>query len=222
MYPSWGTPLTIGSDLRLCLDRGFGPIFELTGQFKRGSPEGRGTVHDDRTDGAPGAAVTAEGLGLKGPRGWAFRGVTFEAEPGSLIALEGPSGSGRTCLLLALTGRMRATEGHARVGRHQLPEHLAAVRRISGLGPVPGVTDLEPALTVAEHLHERALLERRFGGPLRGLLRRRASGRPRRGRASRPRWPPRSWTWSRCPRGGGPPYATWNGWRPCACPWRWR
>ncbi|MEU7644026.1 ATP-binding cassette domain-containing protein [Streptomyces huasconensis] len=131
-------------------------------------------MHDDRTDGAPGAAVTAEGLGLKGPRGWAFRGVTFEAEPGSLIALEGPSGSGRTCLLLALTGRMRATEGHARVGRHQLPEHLAAVRRSSGLGPVPGVTDLEPALTVAEHLHERALLERRFGGPLRGLLRPRA------------------------------------------------
>ncbi|WP_223774137.1 ATP-binding cassette domain-containing protein [Streptomyces sp. 135] len=126
---------------------------------------------DGPTDGVPGAAVTAEGLGLKGPRGWAFRGVGFDAEPGSLIALEGPSGSGRTCLLLALTGRMRATEGHARVGRHHLPKQLAAVRRISGLGPVPGITDLDPALTVAEHLHERALLERRFGGPLWGLLR---------------------------------------------------
>ncbi|WP_307840485.1 ATP-binding cassette domain-containing protein [Streptomyces sp. G44] len=129
---------------------------------------------DGPTDGARGAAVTAEGLGLQGPRGWAFRGVTFDAGPGSLIALEGPSGSGRTCLLLGLTGRMRATEGHARVGRHHLPKQLAAVRRISGLGPVPGVTDLEPALTVAEHLRERALLERRFGGPLRGLLRPRA------------------------------------------------
>ncbi|MEU8959810.1 ATP-binding cassette domain-containing protein [Streptomyces sp. NPDC048518] len=123
------------------------------------------------------AAVIAEEFGLKGPRGWAFRGVTFAAEPGSLIAIEGPSGTGRTCLLLALTGRMRATEGEASVGRFRLPEQLAAVRRISGLGPVPGVTDLDPALTVAEHLRERALLERRFGGPLRGLLRPRAERR---------------------------------------------
>ncbi|GLX48257.1 hypothetical protein Shyhy01_12070 [Streptomyces hygroscopicus subsp. hygroscopicus] len=58
-----------------------------------------------------GAHVTAEGLGLRGPRGWAFRGVSLDAEPGSLIAIEGPSGSGRTCLLLTLTGRMRPTEG---------------------------------------------------------------------------------------------------------------
>ncbi|MFE0177084.1 ATP-binding cassette domain-containing protein [Streptomyces sp. NPDC059002] len=129
---------------------------------------------DGPTDGVRGAAVTAEGFGLKGPRGWAFRGIDIDAESGSLIALEGPSGSGRTCLLLALTGRMRATEGRASVGRLRLPKQLASVRRISGLGPVPGVTDLDPALTVAEHLHERALLERRFGGSLRGLLRPRA------------------------------------------------
>ncbi|WP_440581842.1 ATP-binding cassette domain-containing protein [Streptomyces flavofungini] len=126
------------------------------------------------TDKTPPVAVSAEGFGLKGPRGWVFRGIGFDAPPGSLIALEGPSGSGRTCLLLALTGRMRATEGSARVGRSVLPGELAAVRRVSALGPVPGVTDLDPALTVAEHLRERALLQRRFGGPLRGLLRPRA------------------------------------------------
>ncbi|WP_425587967.1 ATP-binding cassette domain-containing protein [Streptomyces prasinosporus] len=33
-----------------------------------------------------------------------------------MLAVEGPSGSGRTCLLLALTGRMRPTEGRAAVG----------------------------------------------------------------------------------------------------------
>ncbi|MFI1680252.1 ATP-binding cassette domain-containing protein [Streptomyces sp. NPDC020607] len=132
---------------------------------------------DGPTDGARGAAVTAEDFGLKGPRGWAFRGIGIRAESGSLIALEGPSGSGRTCLLLALTGRMRATEGHASVGRFRLPKQLAAVRGISGLGPVPGVTDLDPALTVGEHLRERALLQRRFGGSLRGLLRPRSERR---------------------------------------------
>jgi ABC-2 type transport system ATP-binding protein len=125
-------------------------------------------------DSPHGAAVTAEDLGLKGPRGWAFRSVSVKAEPGSLIAIEGPSGSGRTCLLLALTGRMRPTEGSAEVGGLPLPRKMAAVRRISALGPVPGVSELDPALTVAEHLRERALLQRRLDGSLRALLRPRA------------------------------------------------
>ncbi|MGW5778877.1 ATP-binding cassette domain-containing protein [Streptomyces sp. NPDC003863] len=119
-----------------------------------------------------GAAVVADGFGLKGPRGWAFRQVSFRAEPGALVAIEGPSGSGRTCLLLALTGRMKAKEGHAEVGGLPLPRKMAAVRRITALGQVPGVSELDPAFTVAEHLRERALLQRRFDGSVRALLRR--------------------------------------------------
>ncbi|MEV6396341.1 ATP-binding cassette domain-containing protein [Streptomyces sp. NPDC051907] len=125
-------------------------------------------------DSPRGAAVVAEDFGLKGPRGWAFRSVDVDAGPGSLVAVEGPSGSGRTCLLLALTGRMRPAAGRAEVGGLQLPRKMAAVRRISALGPMPGVSDLDPALTVAEHLRERALLQRRFDGSLRTLLRPRA------------------------------------------------
>ncbi|MFD6812577.1 ABC transporter ATP-binding protein, partial [Streptomyces anthocyanicus] len=37
---------------------------------------------------------------------------------------------------------------------------------------VPGVSELDPSLTVAEHLRERALLQRRFDGSVRALLRR--------------------------------------------------
>ncbi|CAL9605815.1 hypothetical protein SUDANB105_05515 [Streptomyces sp. enrichment culture] len=120
---------------------------------------------------ARGLAVSARDFGLKGPRGWAFRGISLEAEPGSLIAIEGPSGTGRTSLLLALTGRMRPTEGTAVVGDVRPPKRMAALRQVSALAHVPGVTDLEPALTVAEHLRERALLQRRFGDSLRGLFR---------------------------------------------------
>ncbi|WP_306329504.1 ATP-binding cassette domain-containing protein [Streptomyces venezuelae] len=119
-----------------------------------------------------GAAVVADGFGLKGPRGWAFREVSFRAGPGALVAIEGPSGSGRTCLLLALTGRMKATEGGAEVGGLPLPRKMAAVRRIAALGQVPAVSELDPAFTVAEHLNERALLQRRFDGSVRALLRR--------------------------------------------------
>ncbi|MFF3905254.1 ATP-binding cassette domain-containing protein [Streptomyces sp. NPDC001848] len=125
----------------------------------------------DMQETATGVAVSATGLGVEGPRGWAFQGVALDAEPGSLIAVEGPSGSGRTCLLLALTGRMKPSEGRATVGGHRLPKEMSAVRRISALAHVPGVTDLDPALTVGEHLRERALLESRFGDSLRALLR---------------------------------------------------
>ncbi|MFI8087531.1 ATP-binding cassette domain-containing protein [Streptomyces sp. NPDC086080] len=117
-----------------------------------------------------GLAVTAHDFGLEGPRGWAFRGVFADAGPGSLIAVEGPSGSGRTCLLLALTGRMRPTEGRAAVGGLELPGRIAAVRRHSALAHVTGVTDLDPALTVGEHLREQALLRRRFAGPFTDVL----------------------------------------------------
>ncbi|OEV29482.1 ABC transporter ATP-binding protein [Streptomyces nanshensis] len=122
--------------------------------------------------------MSAEDFGLDGPRGQVFAGIRFEAPPGSVVALEGPSGSGRTCLLLALTGRMKATAGHALVDGRRLPGQLAAVRRISALAAVPGITDLEPSLSVAEQLRERTLLQRRFGGSLRALL------RPRRERAA--------------------------------------
>ncbi|GAA4923198.1 ATP-binding cassette domain-containing protein [Streptomyces coeruleoprunus] len=125
---------------------------------------------------ARGAAITARDFGLKGPRGWAFQGVGVDAAPGDLVAIEGPSGSGRTCLLLALTGRMRPGAGHAEVAGLRLPRKMAAVRRISALAHVPGVSDLDPSFTVAEHLREGALLRRRFDGSPLALLRAR-SGR---------------------------------------------
>ncbi|WP_431782237.1 ATP-binding cassette domain-containing protein [Streptomyces chumphonensis] len=120
-----------------------------------------------------GAAVSARDLGLKGSKGAVFEGVSLEAPPGTLIAVTGPSGSGRTCLLLTLTGRMRPTSGHATVAGHRVPQRMGSVRRVAALGPVPGVTDLEPSWTVTEHLRERALLRR----PRRGLRRERAAER---------------------------------------------
>ncbi|MER5180858.1 ATP-binding cassette domain-containing protein [Streptomyces sp. NPDC002896] len=141
--------------------------------------------HGVRVVGPHGVTVSAQGLGLRGPRGWAFRGIDIDAEPGALIAIAGPSGSGRSSLLLTLTGRMKPTEGQASVGRFPLPKHMAAVRRISALGPVPGVTDLDPSLTVAEHLRERALLQRRYDGSLQTLVR--ALLRPRGERAAEAR-----------------------------------
>ncbi|MEV4185422.1 ATP-binding cassette domain-containing protein [Streptosporangium canum] len=100
-----------------------------------------------------GVAVHAVGLSLEGEHGWVYRDVGVTAEPGSLTVVTGQAGSGRTSLLLTLAGRMRPSEGTLTVGRYGRPR---AIRRVAALGLVDGVNDLEKALTVREHLHERS------------------------------------------------------------------
>ncbi|TDC77381.1 ATP-binding cassette domain-containing protein [Micromonospora sp. KC606] len=90
--------------------------------------------------------VEAHGLGLRTRRGWVYRDVDLTAEAGELHAVTGPPGSGRTSLLLALSGRFPYTAGSLRT-------HGPAA-----LGQVAGVHEPDPALTVAEHIQERLLL----------------------------------------------------------------
>ncbi|GAA4232941.1 ABC-type multidrug transport system ATPase subunit [Streptosporangium album] len=100
-----------------------------------------------------GVAVHAIDLSLEGEHGWVYRDVGLMAEPGSLTAVTGQAGSGRTSLLLTLAGRMKPTTGTLTVGRYDKPR---SIRRVAALGLVDGVNDLEKALTVREHLHERS------------------------------------------------------------------
>src|SRR6266487_2468298 len=65
--------------------------------------------------------IVASGITARGPEGPIFQGVDLEAEPGSLVAVTGPGGCGRTALLLALAGRFRLVAGQLVVGGHQLP-----------------------------------------------------------------------------------------------------
>ncbi|MBW8487584.1 ATP-binding cassette domain-containing protein [Actinomadura parmotrematis] len=107
---------------------------------------------------ARGLAVETAGLSLRGPRGWVYRDARLAVPANALAALAGPAGSGRTSLLLTLGGRMRPTEGTATVGDRTLPAQARAVRRLTALGAVAGVNDLEPALTVGEHVGEALAL----------------------------------------------------------------
>lgn len=145
-----------------------------------GSSPGGGQVHN-------GVAVEAQGLSLRGPRGRVFDDVTFAVPPGGLAALVGDAGSGRTALLLTLSGRMRPTGGTAVVGGHRLPEELRAVQRITALGLVAGVTEPDPALTVAEHVSEALDLREGLFGRLRGRGRRIAAALDRVGLRVDPR-----------------------------------
>jgi ABC-2 type transport system ATP-binding protein len=98
------------------------------------------------------SVLVAQGAGVRLRRRWLFRDLDVTVEPGELVAVVGPPGSGRTTALLALAGRFRLSAGKVSVhGR-------------ASLGYVPDVEAPEPVFTVAEHVRERlALLGRSRG-----------------------------------------------------------
>ncbi|MBG0828166.1 ATP-binding cassette domain-containing protein [Planomonospora sp. ID67723] len=99
-----------------------------------------------------GVPLHARDLSLRSERGWVYRDVDLDMDPGDLVAVAGETGSGRTSLLLTLAGRMKPTGGTLTVAGHTGPR---AIRRVAALGLIDGVNDLERALTVREHVHER-------------------------------------------------------------------
>jgi ABC-2 type transport system ATP-binding protein len=102
-------------------------------------------------------------VGVRHRRRWLFRDLEVAVEPGEIVAVAGPPGSGRTTLLLALAGRFRLTAG------------TVTATGLVALGHVPDVMTPEPAFTVEEHVRERLAL---LGGPGPFRLRRRGDGDP--------------------------------------------
>jgi ABC-2 type transport system ATP-binding protein len=107
----------------------------------------------------PRPAVEARRLGLHGRDRWVYRDVDLSLPPGAVLAIAGPRGSGRSSLLLTLTGRMRPTDGHLTVLGHPLPYEARAVRRLAAVARAGRAVGLEPWLTVWETVRERALLD---------------------------------------------------------------
>jgi ABC-2 type transport system ATP-binding protein len=99
--------------------------------------------------------VRADGLGLRTRRGWVFRDVDLALPTGSVIALAGPAGSGRSMLLLTLAGRARPTAGTFTVAGDG---HRAHIRRSVAVARITASVELEPELRVIDHIREAALL----------------------------------------------------------------
>src|SRR3954453_16920721 len=108
------------------------------------------------------SVLTARGAGVRHRGHWLVRDLDLTVEPGDLVAVVGPPGSGHTTVLLALADRFRLSAGQV------------TIAGTASLGHVPEVEDPEPVFTVTEHVRERlALLGRDRGAaagvPLRGL-----------------------------------------------------
>ena len=104
--------------------------------------------------------VLAEGLSLRTRRGVVYENVDLELAPGGLAAVVGPSGSGRTALLLSLAGRLRFTEGRAAVCGLDVARKARAVRRVVGLGIFPEVNELDDPTSIGAHVKAELILHR--------------------------------------------------------------
>lgn len=108
--------------------------------------------------GPPRTLVLAEQLTLRTSRGMVFGPVDAELTAGSVVLLVGPSGSGRSALLLALTGRMAGLEGTLVVD-HQHLDRSRTVRSIASVARITGLVEIEEQLTVPECITERCLMD---------------------------------------------------------------
>lgn len=104
-----------------------------------------------------GVSIVARGITARGPEGTVFENVHARVAPGDLVTVTGPSGTGRTSLLLALSGRLRLIAGHLDVSGHVLPGRAKAVRRLVAPARLRPGFELEQHQNVRETVAERRI-----------------------------------------------------------------
>jgi ABC-2 type transport system ATP-binding protein len=102
--------------------------------------------------------IVSAGLGKRFGRTWAVRDCTFDVPEGSLCALVGANGAGKTTVLRMLAGLSRPTEGKAEVAGHRPaddPGFLADVGFLAQEIPLHRRWTAEDHLAFGAHLNPR-------------------------------------------------------------------
>ena len=99
--------------------------------------------------------VAADGLGLRGKRGWIYQDVDLRLPADAPSAVTGPAGSGRSMLLLTLAGRATPATGSLTVAGES---DRSRIRDLVAVARVTAGVELEPELRVVDHIREAELL----------------------------------------------------------------
>lgn len=105
-----------------------------------------------------GVSIVARGITATGPEGIVFENVDARIYPGELAVVVGEGGTGRTSLLLALSGRLRVLAG--RIEFDEAPRRARHVRRSVVPARLRPGFELEGRLRVTETIRERRLTTR--------------------------------------------------------------
>jgi len=81
-----------------------------------------------------------------------LHGISLDVPEGSVVALLGPNGSGKTTAMRAISGTLPVWSGSVRLGRRRLDGRTAHTIARAGLALVPEGRGIFPALTCEEHL----------------------------------------------------------------------
>lgn len=103
--------------------------------------------------------IVAQDLRLETPRGVVFDSISIEIPRGCLVAVTGQAGSGKSALLLALTGRMRGVTGQLTVDGHDASRHPRQVRKNTSVARIDDLVEAEPSLTLEDCITERTLAD---------------------------------------------------------------
>lgn len=103
--------------------------------------------------------LEAQDLRLVTRRGPVLAGLDLVIPRSDLTVVSGPSGSGRSALLLAVCGRLRGVTGNLRLDGSPRPARARDLRARTSLARLGTLVQPEERLTVGESLLERALLD---------------------------------------------------------------
>jgi ABC-type multidrug transport system ATPase subunit len=99
--------------------------------------------------------IEAKDCELTGKRGVVYGPLSFTVTQGEIAVIVGPGGSGRSCLLLSLAGRMKPDAGsQLHVLGHELPSQRTKVQRLAAVANMTDVDTLDQASSVGAHLRE--------------------------------------------------------------------
>lgn len=107
--------------------------------------------------------IDVKNLSLKTPMGSVYTDVSFSAEKGETVAIYGSQKSGRTSLLLSLSGRMKPSRGDALIASYSLSKKYGKIRYLSALSFFDGVNDVQPFLKVGKILAAELQLAGKHG-----------------------------------------------------------
>jgi branched-chain amino acid transport system permease protein len=116
------------------------------------------------------ASLRAEGLVKRFGEVAAVDGVSLELAPGSITALVGPNGSGKTTVLRLLAGALPADQGRITLGPLELTAATSAERVAAGLVRTLQARGVFGDLTVLQHALVGTNRTRAHGGAVRALV----------------------------------------------------
>lgn len=96
--------------------------------------------------------IEAKELGLKRFTRTSFWDVSLKVEPHQIVAISGEHGSGKSALLLALSGYMKFTNGTLKIADLSLPADTKESRQYVGLGLFSGINEFYNTQTIEEAL----------------------------------------------------------------------